>query len=98
MSWVEIITLRSHGSLREALVRELLKPMPNGSEMAALLAMRVYRNPWVATDVSIHLCWDGTKTKPQESPIGLRLSETLKGVGLVNHSVWVEETREREPL
>ncbi len=98
MSWVEIITLRSHGNLRESLVRELLKPMPKGSEVAALVAMKVYRNPWVNSDVSIHLCWDGPKTEPQESPIGLRLSETLKGFGLVNHSVWVEETRERQPL
>ncbi len=95
MSWVEIITLRSSGKVQESLISELTKPGAKGDESNGLIAMKVYRNAWISTDLSIHLRWRSEKADPRESPMGLRLSETLREFGLVNHSLWVEEKRER---
>jgi len=94
MNWIEIITLRSlNENVQEEVIRELMKPVAKGDESKGLIAMRIYRNAQIDTDVSIHLQWRSIKTEQQGSSIGLRLAETLKGFGLVNHSAWVEERK-----
>ena len=98
MRWVEIITLRSNGNFQESLIQELLKPGAKGDGSNGLIAMKIYRNAWVSNDLSIHLRWRSMNAEPKESPIGIRLSETLKELGLVNHSIWVEEKKERGSL
>ncbi len=95
MSWVEIITLRSNGNAQESLIQELLNPGAKADGGDGLIAISVYRNAWLSTDLSIHLRWRSIKAEPKGSPMGLRLSETLREFGLVNHSIWVEEKRER---
>jgi hypothetical protein len=94
MNWIEIITLRSsNGNVQEELIRELMKPVAKGDESKGLIVMKIYRNTRINTDVSIHLQWRSIKTEQQGSSIGLRLAETLKEFGLVNHSSWVEERK-----
>ncbi len=93
MNWIEIITLRSNGNVQESLVRELLKPVP-GDENNGLTTMKVYRNAWINTDLSIHLHWKSIKAEQQGSAMGVRLAQILREFGLVNHSAWVEEKSE----
>jgi hypothetical protein len=91
MDWIEIITLRSLENLHGSLIPELLKPMANGDENNDLIDMKIYRNAWINTDLSIHLHWRLTKAEPRETPMGLALMQSIQKFGLVNHSVWVEE-------
>ncbi len=93
MDWIEIITLRSTGKIRESLIEELLNPVEGGSESGGLTAVKVYRNAWIDTDVSIHLHWRSTEAKQQGSVLGLTLIKILKEFGLVSHSAWVEEKK-----
>ncbi len=93
MNWVEIITLRSNENIHESLIQELLKPVDGGSESDGLKAMKVYRNAWIDTDVSIHLHWRSTEANQQGSVVGLALAKILREFGLVNHSAWVEERK-----
>jgi hypothetical protein len=91
MNWVEIITLRSNGNIQESLIRELLKPVAEDKERNGLMSMKIYRNAWVDTDMSVYLHWESTRVEQQGSAMGLRLAQALKEFGLVSHSAWVEE-------
>ena len=91
MNWVEIIRLRSNGNVQESLIQELLKPVAEDKERNGLVSMRIYRNPWIDTDISIHLHWESTRLEQHGSAMALRLAQTLKEFGLINHSAWVEE-------
>ena len=96
MNWIEIITFRSsNGNLQEELIRELMNPVAKADESKGLIATKISRNARINTDVSIHLQWRwrSIKAEQQGSSIGLRLAETLKEFGLVNHSAWVEERK-----
>ena len=91
MNWIEIITLRSSGYVQESLIRELLKTVGEDKEKDGLISMKIYRNVWVDTDMSFYLHWKSAEVGQQGSPLGFRLAQTLKELGLVNHSAWVEE-------
>jgi len=93
MNWIEIITLRSYENVNDSLICELLKQVAKGSESNGSIAMKIYRNAWIDTDMSFHLYWKSTKPEQQGSAVGLRLAQTLKEFGLVNHSAWVEERK-----
>jgi hypothetical protein len=90
MRWVEIITLRSLKNINIQSVDELLKGVGKSDTPKDLLEIRMYQHSILETDLSIHIYWE---TKPQhrrESPLGQQFSYALKGLGLLNHSVWVE--------
>jgi hypothetical protein len=91
MKWIEIITLRSNGNVQKSLIPELLKPVAEDKERGGLVSMKIYRNPWIDTDMSIHLHWESTRVEQHGSAMGLHLTQILKEFGLVNHSAWVEE-------
>ena len=91
MKWIEIITLRSNGNVRKSLIPEFLKPVTEDKESSGLVSIKIYLNPWIDTDMSIHLRWESKRVEQRGSAIALRLSHTLKEFGLINHSTWVEE-------
>ncbi len=88
--WIETITLRSFQEIHDPLITELFKPVVNGGENNGLIAMKIYRNAWINTDVSIHLHWR-SRVEEEGTVMGLALVQVLKEFGLVNHSAWVEE-------
>jgi hypothetical protein len=94
MNWVEIITLRSKGNLQESIIKELLKSVAGGGENNGLLEIKIYRNVWIDTDMSVHLHWKSIPAELRGSAMGLRLVHILKEFGLVNHSAWVEERKQ----
>ncbi len=110
MKWVEIITLRSPGNINRELVNNLLKDLDDsdaGTDTSKhLVEIKVYHQPVVETDLSIHIYWKSepgseNKSSPgsqNKSPLGLRFSSALKPLGLLNHSVWVETAGLEFPL
>ena len=93
MKWIEMITLRSGGDIQDFVINELFKPVTKGYEEVGLTSMKIYRNAWIETDVSVHLHWRSAPAELRGSTMGLRLAQTLKEFGLVNHSAWVEERK-----
>jgi hypothetical protein len=92
MKWVEIITVRSLAKVDAQLLDEFLRQAVKSKTAEHPVEIKIYQNSIVETDLSIHLYWE---TKPQhhlESPLGQQFSYALKGLGLLNHSVWVETT------
>ncbi len=91
MKWIEIITLQSNGYGQKSLVPDLLRSVMEDRKGGGLISMKIYRNPLIDTDVSIHLCWESARVEQQGSATGLRLARTLREIGLVNHSTWIEQ-------
>ncbi len=90
MKWVEIITLRSLAKVDTQFLDEMLRQAVKSKAADHPAEIRVYHHSVVQTDLSIHIYWE-TKPKHQhESPLGQQLSYALKGLGLLNYSVWVE--------
>ena len=90
MRWVEIITLRSPAEVNTQLLDELLQQAFKSNTAEHPVEIRMYQHSILETDLTIHIYWE---TKPQhrrESPLGQQFSYALKGLGLLNHSVWAE--------
>ena len=90
MKWVEIITLRSLKNINIQSVDELLKGVGKSDTPKDLLEIRMYQHSLLETDLSIHIYWEAKPQHQRESPLGQQFSYALKGLGLLNHSVWVE--------
>ena len=92
MAWLEIIEIRAVGSnqiLLESRLQDLLDEL---NQETSLLAVKVYSHVLLQTDFSIHLFHASPKADRSCSPICARLIPSLKGFGLVNHTVWVEKS------
>jgi hypothetical protein len=90
MKWMEIITLRSLVKENRQLVDELLHQVSQQKESMPAASIMVYHHPTIETDLSIHIHWETETQKPSNSPLGQQLSYALKGLGLLNYSIWVE--------
>ena len=90
MKWMEIITLRSLLKESRQLVDELLHQVSQQKESMTTASITVYHHPTIETDLSIHIHWETEAQKPGSSPLGQQLSYALKGLGLLNYSIWVE--------
>ena len=90
MKWMEIITLRSLVKENRQLVDELLHQVSQQKESMPAASIMVYHHPTIETDLSIHIHWETGTQKPSNSPLGQQLSYALKGLGLLNYSIWVE--------
>ncbi len=96
MNWIEIISLRSVGSVSGGLLEELLRSinesdLPSDS-LSRLHQIRIYRHSVVEFDLSIHLYWESEAEVQDKSPLALRICSALKGMGLLDHSVWVQRS------
>jgi hypothetical protein len=94
MKWVEIISLRSPSKINGQFIDELLKGVSECDSPTDtpnhLVEIKIYHHSVVETDLSIHIYWKSELRSHDKSPLGLRFSSTLKPLGLLNHSVWVE--------
>ena len=93
MKWLEIIELRSVGSNRKFLERELKSIVDELNKETEQRAIKVYSRVAVDSDFSIHLLHDSKEADINGSPLGLQLVSALKEYGLINHSIWVEKHR-----
>jgi hypothetical protein len=94
MKWLEIITLRSHAKVETRLLDEFLLQVVKSKTSGHPEEIRIYQNSIVETDLSIHIYWETKPRSQRESPLGQQLSYALKGLGLLNYSVWVETAGE----
>jgi hypothetical protein len=89
MMWLEMISIRTAGVIEAAKVFELCRQSFQSIDHEKLLKLTVYCNAKYATDISIHLQW---KSDPGTGNIlGRELSAALGDLGLINHTLWIEQ-------
>lgn len=90
MKWLEIIELRSVDRDRVLNELDLMSLVDEADPGSKLQESKLYVHGTVETDMSVNLIYDSENVDTRGSPLGLRLTSTLREFGLVNHSVWVE--------
>ena len=96
MKWMETIRVQAaigqDKSVEESLTA-LAHEASNHPDCSGFLNAKVYRNAVVPGYFAIDLFWDSEHAQIRGSVWGLNLIEILKAMGLVDHSVWIEEAR-----
>ena len=87
MKKLEIIHLRLAGNPPAALVEQIHASI---ATEGCPIEVRIYRHATVPTDLAIHLL--SSKGGTCASDLGLLLAEALREHGMVEHTVWFEET------
>jgi len=98
MKWLEIITLRSPSNVHRQFIDEIVKEAKHFDTPKHLVEIRIYHHSVVETDLSIHIHWNSEPGSQNKSPLGLRFSDALRNLGLLNHSVWVEKEAVNVPV
>jgi len=98
MKWLEIITLRSPSNIHRPFVDEIVKEAGHFDTPKHLVEIKIYHHSVVETDLSIHIHWNSEPGSQNKSPLGLRFSDALRNLGLLNHSVWVEKEAVTVPV
>ena len=91
MKFLEIIQVRSNSGRQDDLLPLLKDFFQEGDGPAGLIRLKIYSHLQLKGDLSLHLVWEKDAAFLQGSPLGLRLSRSLKDFGLINHNVWKEE-------
>ncbi len=89
MKTLEIIHLRLAGDSPQTLVDAICKSI--GAD-PALVGVRIYRHARLKTDLAVHLHWSATGRSDYASDVGVRLASLLREYGMVEHSLWAEQT------
>ena len=92
MKWLETIKVETASGLENKTEEELaalIKTVPNNPDALGLLETVLYNHASVPGCFAMQLTWDTETPKIQGSLLGLRLTQTVKSFGMVDHSVWV---------
>lgn len=89
MVWLETINIRSAGIGEARKVLDLCRQIVESTPFDTALRLKVYWNATYMTDISIHLQW---KSDPGAmSILGKEVSSALQDLGLISHTVWIEQ-------
>jgi hypothetical protein len=88
MKQLEIIHLRLAGSLPRELCREIQRSLIAWGEPESV---QVYHHGAIETDLAVHLRVRGEGPTGRPSALGIRLADSLREHGMVEHAVWVED-------
>ncbi|MGO9018797.1 MAG: hypothetical protein ACLQVJ_10660 [Syntrophobacteraceae bacterium] len=89
MIWLEMISIRTAGIMEAGKVFEICGEMLQSIADDKLLKWTVFCNAKYATDISIHLQWKSDHASA--SILGREMSLALGDLGLINHTLWIEE-------
>ena len=90
MKCIEIIRIRLVETQKERLA--FIHKLIGGLDQKSI---RIFQHAKVDSDLSIHLSFDGPDAGAAASELGSHLVSTLKELGLVNHSIWIELDTEK---
>jgi hypothetical protein len=94
MKWLETIKLQSASGMEGIAERQLLglaKEVRSGHASRGLVEVIAYNHASVTGYFAISLLWSSVPPLAQGSPLGTRITRTLKTFGLVDQSVWIEK-------
>ena len=90
---MEMIRLRTAKGKEEGLTTLLFDSIRQVIGEGGLLDAMVLVNTSFPGDIALNLIWETDLPELRGSRTGLGIAETLKGFGLVEHSVWSEGVR-----
>jgi len=90
MKWIEIIKIRTAGT-NFRLLKELLIPVRKLSQIG-LTETRIFHHAAMEQDWAIHLHWETAAPELNGSRLGLHLVRAVNDFGLIDHTVWINET------
>ena len=90
MKWLEVIHLRVTDQDYERLMPTFNQLLDEIREKENCRMVKLFRRALLETDVCLHLYHDAHHPEDGGSPVGLRLVNALKPLGMVNHTVWME--------
>jgi hypothetical protein len=99
MKWLETIKLQSASGMESITERELhglANEVRNSPDHRGSLEAVVYSHASVPGYFAIRLFWSTGLPQLRGSPLGMRITQTLKTFGLVDHSVWIEKEKKGE--
>jgi hypothetical protein len=99
MKWLETIKLQSASGMESITERQLLglaNEVRNCPDYRGPVEAMVYNHASVPGYFAIRLFWSTGAPLVQGSSLGMRIAQTLKTFGLVDHSVWIEKEKKGE--
>ena len=94
MKWVEIIKVRMVGGEPESLIEtEILQDFRTMEKGNQPTTITLYHHATVESDLSIHIYWESDTVSPRKSSVGVRIVDAIGKLGVVNHSLWIEDER-----
>jgi hypothetical protein len=92
MVWMELVRFRTTAAHLKDVDELLFEATKHVEGDKGLIRLRVYRSISLPTDIAVSLVW-GTKPEVDSgSRAGLSICDSLKSLGLVDHSIWIEKT------
>jgi len=92
MVWTEMIRLKTADPEAEGLGSLLLEALRHVAKEAGLVEAKVYNGAVHPNELALSLIWDTESAESRGSRAGLCISEALRAFGLVEHSVWMEQS------
>ena len=95
MKWMETIKVQSASRREQITEYELMHlacDVRNNPDCQGLLEVKVSSHATVPGCFALILFWDTGDLRPGGSLLGMGLAQSLKVLGLVDHSVWIENT------
>ncbi len=92
MKWVEIIYLRSAGSRQKHLIDELKEQTEAIRQSPEITNLEIFHRHNLDSDLMIMIQGESIAASREENGLGLHLESLLKAFGLVNRSLWMEDT------
>ena len=89
MTRPEIIRLRHRGKRPRAPMHDIRRA---AGRIAGSAEVRICRHAVGSTDLAIHLHLSASVQDPHLTELGVRLAEALREHGMIEHTVWLEES------
>jgi hypothetical protein len=96
MQWMENLRLQASSKTQKEvleIIRSFEKEIQKSNER---LSYQIYRNALITGDFSITLLWDTAQIHREGSTLAYNLKRNLSSLGLVDHSIWIEQPRLRK--
>ena len=92
MLWTEMIRLKTADPGAEGLNSLFLDAMRHVAKEAGLVQAKVYSSAPYPNELALSLMWNTGSPERKGSRAGLCISQALQTFGLVEHSVWLEQS------
>ena len=90
MRWIENITIYSTASIQNKKIIRLLTQFTYDESYPSPERIAIYRHSKLKNELVILIYWESDSATTNKSTLGLRLAETFKEFGMINHYVWLE--------
>ena len=91
MNCLEIITVRGADKDDFEKALKLCAQVSPAVEIGELVNLNVYRSSGYGSDLSIHIHWVLESFSPRKSLLGLHIAKGLNELGLVSHTLWIDQ-------